>query len=111
MSQLLRGTISPEGDRYALKSICILRLTTLNFTFNLLANGAHKAGRVVGLPQDCHHLTLHKFPAVVAGCAMKPLEVQGTQIVTVPHEEPALSHVAATNCTHAEKKQVVTELG
>lgn len=81
-----------------------------NFTLNLLANGAHEAGRVVGLPQDCHHLTLHKFPAFVAGRAMKPLEVQGTQIVTVPHEEPALSHVAPTNCTHAEKKQVVTEL-
>lgn len=71
-------------------------------TLNLLANVAHKAGGMVGLPQDRHHLALHKFPAVVAGRAMKPLEVQGAQIVTVPHKEAALSHVAAANCTHAD---------
>lgn len=72
-------------------------------TLYLLAIVAHKAGGMVGLPQDRHHLALHKFPAVVAGRAMKPLEVQGAQIVTVPHKEAALSHVAATNCTHAER--------
>lgn len=57
---------------------------------------------MVGLPQDRHHLTLHKIPAVVADRAVKPLEVQGAQILPVPHEEAALSHVAATNCTHAK---------
>lgn len=57
---------------------------------------------MVGLPQDRHHLTLHKFPAVVAQRAVKPLEVQGAQVVPVPHEEAALGHVAATNCTHRE---------
>lgn len=68
-------------------------------TLNLLANVAREAGRVVGLPQDCHHLALHKFPAAVAGRAMEPLEVQGAEVVTVPQKEAALSHVAATNCT------------
>lgn len=53
----------------------------------LLANGAHKAGRVVGFPQDRDDFSLHKFPTVVAECAMKPLEVQRTEVVTVPHEE------------------------
>lgn len=71
-------------------------------TLNLLANGAGEAGRMVGLTQDRHHLTFHKFPAIVAERAVKPLEVQGAQIFTVPHKEAALSHVAATNCTHAK---------
>lgn len=58
---------------------------------------------MVGLPQDRHHLALHKLPAVIAGRAMSPLEVQGAQIVPVPQKEAALSHVAATNCTQAER--------
>lgn len=57
---------------------------------------------MVGLPQHRHHLPFHKLPAVVAGRAVKPLEVQGAQIVSVPHEEAAASHVAATDCTHTE---------
>lgn len=58
---------------------------------------------MVGLPQDRHHLTLHKFTAIVAECAVKPLEVQGAQIFTVPQKEAALSHVAAANCTQADR--------
>ena len=53
----------------------------------LLANGAHKAGRVVGLPQDCDHFSLHEFPTVVAERAVKPLEVQRTEVVTILHEK------------------------
>lgn len=64
---------------------------------------------MVGLPQDRHHLALHKLPAVVAGRAVKPLEVQGAQIVTVPHEEAAPSHVTATNCTHTERRGIGQE--
>lgn len=71
-------------------------------TLNLLANGADEAGRMVGPPQDRHHLTLHKFPAIVAERAVKPLEVQGAHVFAVPHKEATLSHVAATNCTHAK---------
>lgn len=63
---------------------------------HLLANGAHKAGRVVGLAQDRHHLTLHKLPAVVAERAVEPLEVQRAEAVAVLREEATLSQVAAT---------------
>ncbi len=69
---------------------------------NLLANGAHKAGRMVGLPQDCDHLSLHKFPTVDAECAMKPLEVHRAKIVTILHEEATLTQVTATDCTHTQ---------
>lgn len=61
---------------------------------------------MVGLPQDRHHLALHKFPTVVAGRAVKSLEVQRAQIVAVSYEEAALSHVAPTNCTHAERHRL-----
>lgn len=64
---------------------------------HLLANGAHKAGRVVGLAQDRHHLTLYKLPAVAAERAMEPLEVQWAEAVTVLREEATLSQVAATH--------------
>lgn len=64
---------------------------------HLLANGAHKAGRVVGLAQDCHHLALHKLPAVVAERAVEPLEVQRAEAVTVLREEAALSQVTAAH--------------
>lgn len=67
---------------------------------NLLANGAHKAGRMVGLPQDCDHLSLHKFPTVDAERAMKPLEVHRAKKVTILHEEATLTQVTATDCTH-----------
>lgn len=73
------------------------------FSYNLLANGAHKAGWMVGLSQDGHHLSLHKFPTVVAECAVKPLEVQRAEVVTIPHKEATLCQVTATDCTHREK--------
>lgn len=46
-----------------------------NKNSQLLANSAHKAGWVVILPQDCDHLSLHKFPTAVAERAMEPLEI------------------------------------
>lgn len=64
----------------------------------LLANSAHKTGRVVSLPQDCDHFSLHKFPTVVAERAMKSLEVHWTEVVTVPHEKAWLTQVTATHC-------------
>lgn len=54
---------------------------------------------MVGLPQDCHHLPLHKFATVVARRAVETLEVHGAQAVPVPHEETAVSQVTATHCT------------
>lgn len=66
---------------------------------NLLANGAHKAGWVVGLPQDRDHLALHKLPAVVAERAVKPLEVQRAEEVPVLLEEATLGQVTAAHCT------------
>ena len=69
----------------------------------LPASGANKAGRVVGLPQDCDHLPLYKFPTIVAKCAMKPLEVQRTEVVSIPHEEATLSQVTATHCTNTQR--------
>lgn len=64
----------------------------------LLANGAHKAGGMVGLAQDRHHLALHKLPAVVAERAVEPLEVQRAEAVAVLCEEATPSQVAATHC-------------
>lgn len=57
----------------------------------LLANGANKAGWVVGLPQHRNHLSLHKFSTAVASCAMTSLEVQWAEVVPIPHEEATLS--------------------
>lgn len=62
----------------------------------LPADGAHKACWVVGLPQHCHHLPLHKLPTVAAHCAVQPLEVQRAQEVAIFHEEAALNQVTAT---------------
>lgn len=63
----------------------------------LPANGADKAGGVVGLPQDGDHLSLNKLPAVVADRPVKPLEVQWTQIVPVLHEEATVTQITATH--------------
>lgn len=41
----------------------------------LLANGADKARRVVGLPQSRDHLSLHEVSASIAASAVKPLVV------------------------------------
>lgn len=74
-----------------------LFILSLSYIIYLLANGAHKAGRVVRLAQDRHHLALHKLPAVVAERAVEPLEVQRAEAVAVLREEAALSQVAATH--------------
>lgn len=71
---------------------------------HLLADGAHEAGGMVGLAQDCHHLPLHELAAVVAERAMEPLEVQRAEAVAAPHEEAALSQVAAAHCTHTHRE-------
>lgn len=73
--------------------------------FQLLANGAHKAGWVIGLPQDCDHLSLHKFPTVFAERAVKPLEVQRAEVVAILHEEATLSQVTATHCARTQNNQ------
>lgn len=65
---------------------------------HLLADSAHKAGRVIGLAQDRHHLPLHELAAVAAQRAVEPLEVQRAEAVAAPHEEAALSQVAAAHC-------------
>lgn len=59
---------------------------------------------MVGLSQNGHHLSLHKFPTAVAERAVKPPEVQRAEVVTIPHEEATLSQVTATNCTHMQGK-------
>lgn len=71
---------------------------------HLLADGAHKASGMVGLAQDCHHLPLDELAAVVAQRAVEPLEVHRAEAVAAPHEEAALSQVAATHCgrTHVQ---------
>lgn len=69
-------------------------------TFNALANGAHEASGMVGLPQDRHHVALHKLPTAVAERAVKPLEVQRTKVVAALHEEAGLGHVTATYCNY-----------
>lgn len=69
----------------------------------LLANGAHEAARMVALPQNCHHFSFHKLPAVVAGRAVEPLEVKWTEAVPVLHEEASPSQVTATHCTQWEE--------
>lgn len=83
------------------KKLVILPPNSQNVGFfsQLLAKGAHKAGWVVSLPQNCDHLSLHKFPTVVAERAVKPLEVQRAEVVTVLHEEATMSQVTATHCT------------
>lgn len=63
---------------------------------------------MVGLPQDRHHLPLHKFPAVVAERAVKPLEVQRAEAVAVLHEEATLSQVTAAHCTQDTHKHTHT---
>lgn len=63
----------------------------------LFADGAHKAGGVVGLAQDRHHLPLHELTAVAAERAVEPLEVQRAEAVAAPHEEATLSQVAAAH--------------
>lgn len=60
---------------------------------------------MVGLSQNGHHLSLHKFPTAVAECAVKPPEVQRAEVVTILHEEATLSQVTATNCTHMQGKR------
>lgn len=52
---------------------------------------------MVGLPQDCDHLSLHKFPTVDAERAMKPLEVHRAKKVTILHKEATLTQVTATD--------------
>lgn len=78
---------------------------------HLLADGTHKASGMVGLAQDCHHLPLHELAAVVAQCAVEPLEVQRAEVVAAPHEEATLSQVAATHCVHMCKEETdLTEI-
>lgn len=59
---------------------------------------------MVGLSQNGHDLSLHKFPTAVAESAVKPLEVQRAEVVTILHEEATLSQVTSTNCTHMQGK-------
>ena len=54
---------------------------------------------MIGLPQDCDHLSLNEFPADDAERAVKSLEVQRTEVVAIPHEKAALSQVTAAHCT------------
>lgn len=91
---LTEAVFSTEGD-------------TIPSWKGLFANCAHKAGRVVGLPQDCDHFSLHKSPTVVAGSAMEPLEVQWTEVVAVLREETRLSQVAAA---HFARKALYVEV-
>lgn len=87
------------SERHRLKCLRsnTLFILYLFYIMHLLANGAHKAGRVVGLAQDRHHLTLYKLSAVVAEGAMEPLEVQRAEAVAVLREEAALGQVAAAH--------------
>lgn len=70
---------------------------TVSSRKGLFANGAHEAARMVALPQNCHHFSFHKLPAVVAGRAVEPLEVKWTEAVPVLHEEASPSQVTATH--------------
>lgn len=81
-TDLLRGVTGEEGHVWE----------------QLLADGAHEAGRVVGFPQDGHQVPLHEPPAVTAQRPVKSLEVQGTEVVAVLHEEARLRQVTATHC-------------
>lgn len=60
---------------------------------------------MVGLAQDCHHLPLYELAAVVAECAVEPLEVQRAEAVAAPHEEATLTQVAATHCVHMSQEE------
>lgn len=63
----------------------------------LLADGADKAGRVVGLAQGSDHFPLHKVPAAIAAGAVHALIVQCAQIFSILHEEAPLGKVTATH--------------
>lgn len=65
----------------------------------LLANGADKAGRVVGLAQGSDHLSLNKIPTAIAAGAVHALVVQRAEIVSILHEEAPLGEVAAAHYT------------
>lgn len=56
----------------------------------LLADGADKAGRVVGLAQGGDHFPLHKVPTAIAAGAMHALVVQRAQILSILHKEAPL---------------------
>lgn len=65
------------------------------------ADGAHEAGRVVGLAQRRHHLTLNELLTAAAPRAVQPLVVLGADVLTLPHEEATLCQVTAARCGKA----------
>lgn len=70
---------------------------TISGRKGLFANGAHKAGRMIALPQHGDDLSLHVLPTVGAGGAVEALEVHGTQAVPVLYEEAGLGQVTAAH--------------
>lgn len=73
----------------------------------LLADGADKAGRVVGLAQGSDHFPLHEVSTAIAAGPVHALIVQRAQIISILHEEAPLGEVTATHCKGHTRCQVI----
>lgn len=102
----LRGGGIHKDDTPHVTAQCPLKLAYLQLITSaiqrldvLLADGADKAGRVVGLAQGSDHFPLHKVPTAIAAGAVHALIIQCAQILSILHEEAPLGQIAAAHYT------------